>query len=212
MQKLAIIGASDLGKLIAHHVIVTNSFLFAGFYDNNINEAEFGEYLGKTDNLESDFSSGVFDCIIIGIGYTNFFYRKHFFDVCNKLNIPLAVFVHPSSFVDKTVKLGNGTVILPGCVLDRNVELEDNVFLNVSCTIAHDSKIGKHSFLSPAVSIAGYVTVGEQGFVGIGSIIINGLDIAAGSVIGAGAVVVKHIAEKGIYIGNPARLQNKSTT
>lgn len=206
MEKLAIIGASDLGELIAHHIIATQAFSFVGFYDNHKTKVSFGDFLGKTENIEKDFSSGKFDCILIGIGYANFFYRKHFFDFCNALNIPLPIFKHPTSYVDASAKLGKGVVILPGCVVDRNVELEDNVFLNLSCTIAHDSKIGTHSFLSPAVNVAGYVKVGEQNFIGVGSTIINNLNIVAGSVIGAGAVVVKHVTEKGTYFGNPAKL------
>jgi sugar O-acyltransferase (sialic acid O-acetyltransferase NeuD family) len=211
LKKLAIIGASDLGILIGHHVVISKTFDLIGYYDNFKTSVESGTYLGKTDSIEKDFREGKFDCMLIGIGYTNFFYRTHFFEFCKRLNIPLAIFKHPFSFVDESAELEEGVVILPGCVVDRNAVLEKNVFLNVSCTVAHDSRIGAHSFLSPAVNIAGFVHVGEKNFIGIGSTIINNLSVAAESIIGAGAVVVKNIETKGTYIGNPAKRIEEKT-
>jgi sugar O-acyltransferase (sialic acid O-acetyltransferase NeuD family) len=208
MQKLGIIGASDLGNLIAHHILCTHAFQLIGFYDNYRNFAETGEYLGNTDQIVTDFQSGKIDSLLIGIGYTNFHFREYFFNYFSGYGIPFASFIHPSNYIDPSVTIGRGTVILPGCVVDRNVIFEENVFVNISCTIAHDTVIKKHSFISPAVNIAGSAVIGDKNFIGIGTTIINKIHTVAESVIGAGSVVIKNIPVKGTYAGNPCRKIN----
>ena len=55
--------------------------------------------------------------------------------------------------------------------------------------------------------VNGNCQIGNRVFIGSGAIIANGVTICDDCVIGAGAVVTKSITEKGIYVGNPAKIK-----
>ncbi|MDP2385475.1 MAG: acetyltransferase [Bacteroidota bacterium] len=205
-NRLAIIGSSDLGQLIAHHASVNCGFNVVGYYDDfNTNELNVDQYpiLGKVDQLETDYKNKKFDCLMVAVGYRYMDFREEIFERF-KGKIPFAKIVHPSSNIDASVVIGEGCFILPGCVLDRNVILHDNVLLNTACVIAHDTEVGSHSFLSPAVKIAGFSKISKKCIIGINATIIDNIEISEGIQVGAGCVVIKSLKEKGLYVGMPA--------
>lgn len=110
----------------------------------------------------------------------------------------------------RTLKLGKGVWIAPGCLLTTDILIDDFVFVNTGVSIGHDAEIGSFSTISPGVKIAGNVVIGKQVFIGIGAIISDHICICDHVVIGAGAVVVEDIVESGTYVGVPARKINPS--
>ncbi len=207
MKRLAIVGAGDLGQHIAHYVNSDNEFALAGFFDDYQKTGDrvgLGEVLGRTDVIEARYSEGIFDQILLAIGYKHFTFRKEMFDRL-KGRIPFASMIHGSAYVDQSCRIGDGVVILPGCSLDRNVSIEDNVLLNVGCVIAHDSTIRAHCFFGPGVNVAGFAQVGQCCFVGVGTTISSRVTLCDYSSTGAGAVVVRDIAQPGYHVGVPAR-------
>ncbi|MES2762440.1 MAG: acetyltransferase [Bacteroidota bacterium] len=206
MKKLAIIGAGDLGDLISYHATQDGHYHVVGFYDdyaakgsvlNNI------EVLGKIAELEEHFSKGIFDVLMIGVGYNHMSFRKTLFEKYDH-KIPFGNIIHSSAFVDPSVKLGTGVFILPGCTLDKSVVIGNNVLLNTSVCIAHDTTIGDHCFLSPRVSIAGKTHIKHSCVLGINSTIIDNINIEPEIKIAAGTVVIKSLTQKGLYAGVPA--------
>lgn len=213
MNRLAIIGSSDLAQLIAHHAVSDKQYNVIGFYDDFKKEGEKingSVILGNIAKAESDFKNDVFDEIIIAIGYKYFDFRKKTFDSLQG-KIPFGKLIHSSCYVDSSCQLGRGVVLLPGCVLDMNVILKDNVLLNTGCVIAHDSSIGAHSFLSPGVIVAGFVNVGACCNIGINTTIIDNIIIGDNIQTGGGSVVVNNIDKPGTYVGVPARLLHKDS-
>ncbi|MBT9099539.1 acetyltransferase [Methylovulum psychrotolerans] len=212
MKRLAIIGSNDVAQLIAHHAINDEKYKIAGFFDNKKEKGTsigyFGKVVGTVEEVEPLFQEGFFDELIIGVGYTQFGFKK---DAFNRFNakIPMANMIHSSAYIDKSCKIGSGVVILPGCILDMGVELESNVLLNTSVSISHDSKVKAHSFIAPRVNIAGYVTVGALCFIGIGTTIIDNVKICDQVVIGAASLVLKNIEEPGTYYGHPIMQKQK---
>jgi sugar O-acyltransferase (sialic acid O-acetyltransferase NeuD family) len=209
MKNLAIIGTGDLGQQIAYHSVNDHHYKVVGFFDDfkpiGLIVNEFPILGGKAD-IQRLFDLGVFDVLMVGIGYKHFNQRASFFETFKK-TIPFATIIHSSAYVDSSCKIGKGVIIYPGCVLDMNVVIEDNVLLNTGCTIAHDSSIGCNSFLSPAVKIAGFVKVGKSVSLGIGTTVIDNLCIGEKVRTGAGAVVVNNLIEAGLYIGLPAKMK-----
>ena len=207
MARIAIIGSNDLGLLIAHHATTAN-WEVAGFFDNrkevNTPIDIYGKILGSVEDVEGLFNKKVFDYLFVGVGYTQFSYRKEVFERF-KGRIPFANLIHKSAYVDSSVILGEGNFVLPGCVLDAGVCLDDNVLLNTGCTIAHHTRIKSHSFLAPGVTIAGKVVVDECCFLGVGCVIQDNVHISPRVLIGGGAVVVSNISEAGTYMGVPAK-------
>lgn len=207
MKRLAIIGSGDLGQLIAYHAQIDSNKEVVGFFNdfeergtkvNNI------PILGGLEDVLNLHKKGTFDCLMIGVGYNHFDFRKNTFERF-KGEIPFANIIHSSSFVDASCQLGEGVFILPGCTLDHRVVLADNVLLNTACTIAHDSKVGAHSFLSPRVAIAGFVEIGACCNIGINTTIIDNISVHDYVQTGGGTVVVKSIKKRGLYVGVPSR-------
>jgi len=205
-NRLAIIGSSDLGQLIAHHAAVNCGFQVMGYYDDfNKNSSSIDGYpiLGIVNQIEADYKLGKFDYLMLAIGYRYMDFRESIFERF-KGKIPFAKVIHPTTNMDKSTQIGEGCFILPGCVLDRNVVLHENVLLNTACVIAHDSEVMAHSFLSPAVKIAGFTKISKKCIIGINATIIDNIIISEGVQVGGGAVVVKNLEEKGLYVGVPA--------
>ena len=134
MEKLAIIGAGDLGQLMAFYAINEGTYSFVGFYDDLYKTGErkgIGQILGPIDNIEKQFESNIFDRIIIGIGYKHLQFRENLFNNLIK-SIPFASIIHNSLITTQDAIIGKGVFILPGCQLDRGVRIGNNTVLNVS--------------------------------------------------------------------------------
>lgn len=209
MERLAIVGSGDLGQLVGHYFSMSSNYKVVGFFDDYKKTGEIVDgtpVLGPLSSIRSFYQTKQFDKIFIAIGYKHMEARKNFFSDLSR-EIEFATFVHPSSYVDKTARVGKGVIVLPGCILDRNVSIGDNVFLNIGCSISHDSSVGAHSFLGPRVAISGFCDVGESNFLGTGTILKDNISTVGFTMTGAGAVVCKNSAESGLYVGVPAKLR-----
>ena len=207
MKKLAIIGSGDLGEQIAWHARNDNQYQVVGFFDDFAEQgiARHGlPVLGKVSDVLTSFKDGLFDELLVAIGYKHFEQRKNIFDTLSG-EVPFGKLIHSSSYVDPSAKIGRGVVVYPGCVIDMKVQLEDNVLLNAGVVVAHDTIIGAHSFLSPGVNVAGFVSVGNCVSLGIGTCVVDNLLIADFVRTGAGAVVTESLINPGLYLGVPAR-------
>jgi sugar O-acyltransferase (sialic acid O-acetyltransferase NeuD family) len=206
VNRIAIIGAGDLGIQLAH-LGRTAGFEISGYFDDT---REHGEriggaiVLGGLADIAGAFARSLFDALVVGIGYRHLALRRELY-LTHAGRIPFATLIHPSATIDPGCIIEEGAVIYPGCILDMDARIGANVLLNAGCVIAHHSEIGTGCFLSPAVSIAGFVVV-EQGCVlGIGTIVIDNIRISAGCRTGAGAVVTQDLQQRGLYLGIPAR-------
>lgn len=207
MKKLAIIGSGDLGQQIAYYAAENEQFEVVCFFDDFKTKGDLINQipvLGEIDAVFSIFEQGVFDELLIGIGYKHMALRSELFSQFEN-RIPFARLIHPSCFVDRSSDIEQGVVIYPGCIIDHHVRIKQNVLLNVGCCIAHDSEIGMNSFLSPRVAIAGFVTIEHSCILGINSTIIDNVRIAKQTQVGGGAVVIKSLEISGLYVGNPVR-------
>ncbi len=207
MKRLAIIGAGDLGQLIAH--MAQETYEVVGYFDDTKTVGERISdipVLGGVSALDTSFEEGLFNALSVGIGYKHFGFRKMIFD--RYLNhIPFANVIHSTAYIDASCTLGEGIVVFPGCVVDQYAQLENNVLLNAGCTIAHHSRVKEHSFLSPRVAIAGFVTVGACCNLGINTSVIDNIQICDYVQTGGGAVVVNDIENSGLYVGIPAKFK-----
>jgi sugar O-acyltransferase (sialic acid O-acetyltransferase NeuD family) len=209
--RLAIIGAGDLGQLIAHHAPNCGPYRVAGFYDDFAKSGSVikeWEVLGSLSEIESGFKSGAFDQLMVAIGYNHMRFRKETFDRFLPV-IPFARLIHQNAYVDSSVKVGAGCFVLPGCTVDAHAVLGDNVLLNTGSVIAHDTTVGSHTFCAPAVAVAGKTTIGNCCIIGLNSTVIDNLTICDFTRIAAGAVVNQSITIAGMYAGVPAVLKKR---
>lgn len=207
-KRLAIIGASALGRQLAHQAsIAREPFEVVGFFDDFAKVG--GDVLGSVDASIKMYNEGAFDYLVIGIGYKAMEFRA----ACVKRflgHIPFANIVLPGAFIDPSAQVEEGAVMLTGTMIDQDVKVGVNCFFSLGCSISHETIVGANSYFAPRVTVCGRCRVGENCFLGAGCVVKDGIDVVDGVTIGAGAVVVKNITESGVYVGSPARIMKQS--
>lgn len=200
-DKLIIVGASGHGRVIAN-IAKLNGYKEILFIDDDESKKVNGEY--KVVGTTKDISSYINEYnIIVGIGNNTI--RKKISSELLKMGIIQTTLIHPTAVIDKTVRVGNGTVIMANTVLNADSKIGNSCIINTAATIDHDCIIKDYVHISPGAHLAGTVHIGEESWIGIGANIINNININDECIIGAGGTVVKNIYIKGTYIGVPVR-------
>lgn len=207
MKRLAIIGSGDLAQQIAHHAVNDGHYQLVGYFDDfkiKGQESNGLPVLGKLDSINNCFDQGMFDELIIGIGYNHMNFRQELFLQFEK-SIPFATIIHSSCFIDKSARIGKGTIIYPGCNIDMHTRIGDNCLIYNGTIIAHDSHISSNTILSPGVQIAGFCHINQHVVLGIGTVVSDNIQICEHVKTGAGTVIVNHLSESGLYVGVPSK-------
>ena len=113
--------------------------------------------------------------------------------------------VHPAAWVDPSVKLGPGTMILAGAVIQPDSVLGAHVIVNTGATVDHDCTVGDFAHVAPGAHLAGDVHLGQGAFMGIASTAIPGVTLGDWASVGAGAAVIRDVPAGTVAVGVPAR-------
>lgn len=197
MKKLAIIGASGHGKVVAD-IAVKNGYTEIVFLDDNENVLECGHYpvVGKSaDAMDLDAD------IIIGIGNAGI--RKRIQEAVDENK--LVTLIHPDAVVAEDVVIGKGTVVMAGAVINPGTHLGKGCIINTCSSVDHDGVVGDYVHIAVGSHLCGTVTVGAGTWIGAGATVSNNVSICSDCMIGAGAVIVNDIKKSGTYVGVPAR-------
>lgn len=204
MVRVAIIGAGALGQQISHMISAYSDDGVVGFFDDQyMGDDPARILLGKISDIGSMRSA--FDSLIIGIGYNHLKFKQALVQELEDQNFRFYTFIHPSAFIDTTVRLGAGIVVYPGVIVDMNVDIGNHCILNNGCIISHDTQIGSSGFLAPGVVVSGNCRLGDMNFLGSGTVLSDGIKTTDLVQTGAGAVVINNLLKPGIYTGVPAK-------
>lgn len=107
--------------------------------------------------------------------------------------------------VSNRVKIGIGTVVMPGAVINADVVIGDGCIINTNASVDHEDVIGAYTHIAPGCAISGKVTVGRQCLLGTGCRVIDEIAIGDNAIIGAGAVVIREIEGNCTAVGVPAK-------
>jgi sugar O-acyltransferase (sialic acid O-acetyltransferase NeuD family) len=207
MQKLAMVGSGELSDRLLYYFEDTGFGDVVGMFDDFAARGTVRNdrpILGKTHEIPLLFKKGAFDAAVIAIGYKHRRFRKEVYETLKGYGIPIATFVHPSSYVEKSALLQEGSVVLVGCTIDMHARLAENVLLSSRCFVSHHVKIGAHTFCGPAVNLAGHGETGECCFLGINTTLIDGVRIGTNVQTAAGSVVTKDVPDHVLVAGVPA--------
>lgn len=197
MRKLAIIGASGHGKVVAD-IARKNGYSEIVFLDDDERIQECGGYLviGKSSE------AGAIDAdVIIGIG--NAGVRKQIQE-----SIPdekLVTLIHPDAVVAEDVVIGVGTVVMAGAVINPGTHIGKGCIINTCSSVDHDCIVDDFVHVAVGSHLCGTVNVGAGTWIGAGVTVSNNVFICHDCMIGAGAVIVNDIWESGTYVGVPAK-------
>lgn len=197
MRKLAIIGASGHGRVVAD-IAIKNGYNEIFFLDDNESICKCGHYpvIGKSSEI------GKWDVdIIVGIGSSSV--RKRIQETIDEGK--MVTLIHPDAVVAEDVTIGAGTVIMAGTVINPGTRIGKGCILNTCSSVDHDCKVNDYVHIAVGSHLCGTVSVGDETWIGAGATISNNVSICPNCMIGAGTVVINDIRESGTYVGNPAR-------
>lgn len=114
------------------------------------------------------------------------------------------------AYVDKDVRIGDFCKLQNGVFVFRGFTLEAGVFLGPGVMLLND----KHprainpdgSLKSDADWVASEGVIGYGAAVGGGAVVLPGIKVGRMALVGAGAVVTRDVPDRGLVIGNPARM------
>ena len=129
--------------------------------------------------------------------------------LATELDLHWATVIHPNAFVDNSVKIGVGSLVLAGAVVQVDAILEDHVIVNDNATVEHDCLVGSGAHVSCNACLTGGVSIGRGTMVGVGASILPGVRVGDAAVVGAGAVVVENLENQVTAVGVPAKVIDK---
>jgi sugar O-acyltransferase (sialic acid O-acetyltransferase NeuD family) len=207
MQRIAMVGSGELSDRLIYYFEDTGFGSVVGMFDDfeAVGAAKNDRpILGKIGEIPAAFRKGGFDAVAIAIGYKHRRFRKEVYETLKGQGVPIASFVHPSSYVEKSALLQEGSIVLVDCTIDMHARIGENVLLSSRCFVSHHVKIGAHTFCGPAVNLAGNVEIGECCFLGINATCIDGVTVGVNVQAAAGAVATKDVPDHTLIAGVPA--------
>lgn len=203
MKRLAILGASGHGKVVAD-VAECCGWNDIVFFDDAWPVIDFNSRWsveGNSKTLIDQCQS--FDGVVVAIG--NNAVRAAKFGWLLGLSVPLVSLVHPSAEISRYAELGIGTVAMQGVVVNAAARIGIGAILNTGCSVDHDCVIGDFVHISPGARLAGGVHVGTQSWIGIGASVTQFIKVGKKVVVGAGGAVVDDLPDAITAVGVPAK-------
>lgn len=203
MKRLAIIGASGHGKVVAD-AAERSGWAEILFFDDGI--AAGTPIGGRTiEGSTADLlvRGSDFDGVIVAVGDNDVRLRVQ--TRVARAGLAIATIVHPSAVVSRSVVIGEGSVVLAGAVLNPEARLGIACIVNTSASVDHECVLGDAVHVSPGAHLGGDVRVGEASHIGIGAAVKQCVRIGARAIVGAGAAVVTDVADGLTVVGVPAR-------
>jgi len=201
VKKLAIVGASGHGKVVAELAELCGYDVV--FFDDGYPQKKHNEHwevVGKFSDLL--LSKNKYKDAIVAVG-DNHIRTK----LCNHLsdeNFELPILIHPRATVSKHANIASGTVVFANAVINAFAQIGENCIINTGTIVEHDCILGAGVHLSPNAALAGGTTVGNLSWLGIASTTKQLIKIGSNSIIGANSTVIRNVPSNTTAFGSPA--------
>lgn len=203
MRRLALLGASGHGKVVADSALCSGwdeVVFFDDAYPNNKNIGSWS-IMGDSNALLGQLSA--YDGVIVSIGDCRIRLKKQ--QMFKAFGARLATVIHRSATVSPYAKIGLGTVVMAGAIVNIDSFVGDACIINTGATVDHDCHLIEAVHICPGAHLSGNVRIGTGSWIGVGACVKQGIVIGDNVMVGAGSVVVESIADNQIVFGNPAR-------
>ncbi|MEO9891992.1 acetyltransferase [Aurantibacter sp.] len=208
MKNVLIAGASGHGAMVLDSLIKEGRYNVIGFIDSYKRKGRLLnglEVLGTENDLPYLMNKYNISGIIVAIG--NNWSRKGMIEKIMNIEPKLEMItsIHPSATIGLGVKIGKGSVIMPGAFVNANSIIGDFCILNTNSSLGHDGQMSDFSSISSGVCTGGNLFLGKYSAISLGVNVIENITIGAHSLIGAGSLVIKDVLSSSVVYGSPAR-------
>jgi len=203
MKKLAILGASGHGKVIADAALAAGWKEICFFDDAWPGKTANGRWEIKGGTRELLAAHKAFDGVIVGIGDGRVRWEKQ--QTLELAAATIVSIVHPKACLSPFATIGAGSVVFAGAIINIDTTLGKACIVNTGATIDHDCKIADSVHIAPGANISGNVSISPRSWIGVGATVRQELNIGADVMVGAGAVVLEDIGNGLTVVGNPAK-------
>ena len=131
--------------------------------------------------------------------------RHHISKILREKKLKQFSLISRNSIIDKSVKIGNGTLAMPNVVVHKFSKIGDDCYLNVNSIVDHECVIGNGVHLMGSCYVAGRVIIEDYASVGANATILPDIKIGKNAIVGAGSVVTKNVKSNEVVVGNPAK-------
>ncbi len=202
MKRLAILGASGHGKVVAD-AAETSGWQSVVFFDDAWPELQSNgpwPVQGTMAQLLEQLNS--FDGVVVGIGNNAIRANKQQ-QLC-LAGAKLVTVVHPAAVVSNHASIEPGTVVFANSVVNACARVGAGCIVNTGTVVEHDCVLGDFVHVSPNAVLAGGVCVGNLAWVGACASVRQLLKVGEAAVVGMSAVVTKNVPSGAVVVGNPA--------
>ena len=204
MKRLAILGASGHGKVVADTAELCGWEHIVFFDDAFPRVMQNGKWLVEGDFRELLQNLMLFDGVAVAIGDNRIRLAK--LDELFSRGANLTTLIHPQACISRYASVGSGSVVFAGAVVNAYAQVGAGCILNTLCGVDHDCVLARGIHVSPGAHLAGGVRIGEGSWIGIGASVRQLIQIGERVIVGAGAVVVHHVPDNVTVVGVPAHI------
>ena len=208
-KPLIIIGGTGHGSVIEACIKDNRKHGFIewelkGFCNDYDTEVDGYPVLGKLTDIPRLINEGYW--FIFGIHLIARNYRTT--ELYNNLNLPkerLATVIHHTAFVDDTVVIEPGCLIMYNAYIAPRTHIGESVMIKANTNIGHDVKIGRLSHIAMGSTIVSCAEIGECADTAVSSTLLAHVSIGNYSMLAASALATHNIPDGEIWAGIPAR-------
>ena len=203
MQRLAILGASGHGKVVADAASLSGWREVIFFDDAWPTITQNGPWKVSGSSADIVAQASEFDGVIVAIGNNRV--RKDLQRELSVAGLNVVSVVHPSATISHFAEIGAGSVVFANAVINACASIGSGCIVNTGAVVEHDCLVGDFCHLSPNAVLAGGVSAGELVWVGAGASVKQLVVLGEGVTVGMGSVVLRDIPAGHVVIGVPAR-------
>ena len=208
-MELVILGTGEHSKVVAQVATESPETNIIGFIDSRPNWVDKNLWLGDDSVLDKgNFSKNCHFFVAVGDNLI----RKKLINKLKDKGFTLTKLISKESKIAPNVKIGLGSLVMPGAIINSCAEVGEGVIVNTNSSIDHDCKLEDFVHVAPGATIAGGVVVGSETFIGAGATLRDHIFIGSRVVIGMASGVVSDLESNFIYFGVPARKVRKNAS
>ncbi|MBC2068146.1 NeuD/PglB/VioB family sugar acetyltransferase [Listeria booriae] len=194
MESLIIIGDGGHSKMVQNIVRESGTYQLTEVWDDKYREPVARDgvvYTSLDGQLQGLTQMDADATFFVAIGDNDI--RKKIARTLALAGKKFAVIIHPTAFVEATVEIGEGSLVMAGSIVQANTVLGKHVIVNSGATVEHDISVGNFVHFAPGSVVTGGCTVADNVLVGAGSVVVPNISIGANVVVGAGSTLTRNI-------------------